>query len=181
MVLRVCKLPCKVLSLCRDLCRTHEMSDEAFHKEANSVLNFLQDKFEEYVEDNDIPGGDVEQGVSLLQPCCILSGHSALSAYLQAWVPTLLPSRPTTYGEARLKICICAARRGDSKIGTLRDLCVQQAGAKPSDMALITHQVRVFLLFEHHCQWSLAGCSLLHLCSPDMQYQPMRDTWRSLL
>ena len=73
------------------------MSDEAFHKEADSVLNFLQDKFEEYVEDNDIPGGDVEQGVLLLQ--CSLPKHSALAAYLQAWMPKILPSRPTTYGK----------------------------------------------------------------------------------
>lgn len=43
--------------------RHHEMSDEAFQKEANAVLDFLQDKLEEFVEDNDISGGDVEQGV----------------------------------------------------------------------------------------------------------------------
>ena len=43
--------------------RGHELSTEEFQKEADAVLNFLQDKLEEYVEDNDIKGGDVEQGV----------------------------------------------------------------------------------------------------------------------
>ena len=42
------------------------MSEEEFQKEADTVLNFLQDKLEEYVEDNDIRGGDVEQGVRVV-------------------------------------------------------------------------------------------------------------------
>jgi len=48
------------------------MSEEQFQKEADTVLNFLQDKLEEYVEDNDIPGGDVEQGVRIIQHTCII-------------------------------------------------------------------------------------------------------------
>ena len=48
------------------------MSAEQFQKEADTVLNFLQDKLEEYVEDNDIPGGDVEQGVRVIQHACII-------------------------------------------------------------------------------------------------------------
>ncbi len=44
-------------------CRSHHLSAEEFQKEADAVLDFLQDKLEEYVEDNDIQGGDVEQGV----------------------------------------------------------------------------------------------------------------------
>ncbi len=50
------QLPC-------DHCRSHHLSAEEFQKEADAVLDFLQDKLEEYVEDNDIQGGDVEQGV----------------------------------------------------------------------------------------------------------------------
>ena len=46
-----------------DHCRSHHLSAEEFQKEADAVLDFLQDKLEEYVEDNDISGGDVEQGV----------------------------------------------------------------------------------------------------------------------
>ena len=44
-------------------CRSHQLSTEDFQREADAVLEFLQDKLEEYVEDNDIQGGDVEQGV----------------------------------------------------------------------------------------------------------------------
>ncbi|CAL5221369.1 g3549 [Coccomyxa viridis] len=45
---------------------SHHLSAEEFQKEADAVLDFLQDKLEEYVEDNDIQGGDVEQGQGVI-------------------------------------------------------------------------------------------------------------------
>ena len=45
------------------LAETMSMRIGQFHKDADAVLDFIQDKLEEYVEDNNIAGGDVEQGV----------------------------------------------------------------------------------------------------------------------
>ena len=53
-----CKLECGVR-------RNHEHEDRQFHKDADAVLDFIQDKLEEYVEDNNIAGGDVEHGVRM--------------------------------------------------------------------------------------------------------------------
>ena len=63
------------------------------------MLDFIQDKLEEYVEDNNIAGGDVEQGVRmcLATPVChllvIVLAHafSTLTPSLGHW--TLLSSR----------------------------------------------------------------------------------------
>ena len=45
--------------------RNHEHEDRQFHRDADAVLDFIQDKLEEYVEDNNIVAGDVEQGVRM--------------------------------------------------------------------------------------------------------------------
>ena len=62
------------------------MSAEQFQKEADTVLNFIQDKLEEYVEDNDIPGGDVEQGVRVIPHTCIIWNQMTVQC---AYTPTV--------------------------------------------------------------------------------------------
>ncbi|CAK0781231.1 hypothetical protein CVIRNUC_005319 [Coccomyxa viridis] len=55
-------LPLRAFSADTPLQQNHEQEDRKFHKDADAVLDFIQDKLEEYVEDNNIAGGDVEQG-----------------------------------------------------------------------------------------------------------------------
>ena len=104
------------------------------------MLDFIQDKLEEYVEDNNIAGGDVEQGVRLC-----LATHSVSNAHDCAcscfFLTDPLLGAMHLVATLRTHAHTAAARGCDSKAGAVWNICVQQADAKPPDMAVIPNQV----------------------------------------
>ena len=122
-------------------CRNHEHEDRQFHKDADAVLDFIQDKLEEYVEDNNIAGGDVEQGVRMYMATHIVSSavNNACSCCLET--ESIILGGLHFVAMLMFHAHTAAARSCDSKAGTFWDVCVQQADAKSPDMAVIPNQV----------------------------------------
>lgn len=122
-----------------DRLATLRLPEREFHNVADTLLESLHENMDAVVEEEDIPGGDVEYGV-----CC--------SCPAPARNISVFDSHAKNSNIIRMRIC--AARSAYSEARASWDICVQQANPKSADLDVFASQVNPEFPATFNSQWA---------------------------